>query len=252
MRGADSYILSSDPVLDFSGRRCADLGYGEGGIDAVFPGFRNWGPTGAKGAAYRARQTIWSANHPELIAFLNHSRDINPACANAPPAPPLAVPGAAEPPMEPPAALHLAAPDPPPTAAVMTLYDEAGALPQCAEAPTAYMMGCIRPSDYVAYLRSWRPVLKEGAHCAAMGWGRPALSPPQSPRARGRAVLSGAGLGWHKAVRLQPSDHAEEVALGEAGAADHTVDIAAAPVPRVHHILAGLGIVPLDVVGVCW
>ena len=183
MLGADSYILSSDPVLDFSGRRCADLGYGEGGIDAVFPGFRNWGPTGAKGAAYRARQTIWSANHPELIAFLNHSRDINPACANAPPAPPLAVPGAAEPPAESPAALHLAAPDPPPTAAVMTLYDEAGALPQCAEAPTAYMMGCIRPSDYVAYLRSWRPVLKEGAHCAAMGWGRPALSPRQSPRA---------------------------------------------------------------------
>ena len=51
----------------------------------------------------------------------------------------------------------------------MTLYDEAGVLPQCAEAPTAYMMGCVRPSDYVAYLRSWRPVLKEGAHCEAMG-----------------------------------------------------------------------------------
>ena len=151
-----SYILSADPVLDTSGKTCADLGYAHVSTDPIFHGFELYWKGGA--SAMSAFEKSFRMGHPDTGKFLNASRDYNPACSLA------AAPAAA------PAAAGSAAAPPADAGAIVTSFDKSGALPQCAEGPAAYMTGCVHPCDFVAYFKSQTPTLLQGSHCKAMGF----------------------------------------------------------------------------------
>ena len=56
-------------------------------------------------------------------------------------------------------------------AQVTTYYDANGTHPQCSEASTAYMKGCVLPSDMFPYMLSDVPTLADdGGSCAQRGY----------------------------------------------------------------------------------
>ena len=151
-----SYILSADPVLDASGKTCADLGYTHVSTDPIFHGFELYWKGGPQAA--RAFSESFRAGHPDTATFLNASRDYNPACS-------LAEVASSRPSVT--SATH-----PPATSnadTIVTSYDKSGTLPQCAEGPAAYMTNCVHPCDFVAYFKSSTPTVR----CAcASGFGK--------------------------------------------------------------------------------
>ena len=169
-----SYVLSADPrQTDTS--NCTQLGYEYVMADPSFPKFDLYWKGGA--AAFAAFRETFGPNHEELTAYLNAARDDNPACnttSTHPPPRPTPVASLA------PASDRAVPARPASTSArprlggsdgsTMTSYDHTGALPQCAEGPTAYMTECVAPVDFVAFLKSAEPTRIPGSHCTSMGY----------------------------------------------------------------------------------
>jgi hypothetical protein len=141
------YLLSADPVMGAT-QTCAQLGFEFVEEDPVFDFKLFWkGGPSALGNWSKG----FSAGHPKLGAYLNHSKNVNVACRKDH-RPQAAVPATAG------------------GAAMVTSYDASGVLPQCAEGPAAYMSDCVQVCDMVAYLKSSKPTLIAGSHCSNMGF----------------------------------------------------------------------------------
>lgn len=155
-----SYVLSADPVLDSSGKTCADLGYTHVSTDPIFHGFELYWKGGP--AAAHAFSESFHAGHPDTAKFLNASRDYNPACSVVAGTPASATATVPAKQIGPTTATALAG-------AVITSYDKSGTLPQCAEGPAAYMIDCVHPCDFVAYFKSASPTVSLGRISASFG-----------------------------------------------------------------------------------
>ena len=73
-----SYMQSDHPVVISNGTTCEQLGFGLVGPDGVFTEFQLYWKGGA--AAFGKFITPFIGKHPDLLTFLNATRDSNPAC----------------------------------------------------------------------------------------------------------------------------------------------------------------------------
>lgn len=99
------------------------------------------------------------AGHPELIVYLNYTRDHNPNCKST-------GGNGGEHEEHGAAAAAAAATAPPAQTAdsgavapgTISIYDAKGVHRQCSEGPEQYMKDCVMPSDYFGYMLSAEPV----------------------------------------------------------------------------------------------
>jgi hypothetical protein len=155
-----TYELMDKPTISKDGVTCESMGYKLLNQDPVFKGFKQYWK-GATSAEAKASFGKWVTNsfnasgHPELMQFLNFTRDHNPACK---------IQGTPARIKEGATAKYMVHDDTP-----SAYIDACGGSDQCADGNYSYLVNCVKPSDYFAYMHSKCPIIVKQT-CAKLGY----------------------------------------------------------------------------------